>query len=385
MSGRWFPGEQEAGVGRVRTPSRRARVWLAWIATVVVVGGTAFVAGRWTFTPPPVAMAERPAAEYTVVEETVGESLDVTVQVTWRQQYSGVNPAAGTVTSVSAQGLAHVDEGDVLYSVNLRPVVAAQGPVPSFRDLARGSVGPDVTQLQEFLASGGYITSTPGGHFGSATVSAVKAWQRGMGVEPTGVVLAGDLLFVTELPAHVILDEALYPGAQVTPGQQLVSVVESEPTFAARINPEQIPRLPETGSDVSIAGPSSVWQANTGRLEIDESGAATLTLTPAEGDSICGNECETLDYSPQGLALSGQIVVTPETSGPTVPLSALGTAANGDVFVIDETGERAVVDVKVRDGSRAVVSGVDVGDVIRLFAVVDQGSSTEVDNGSGQS
>jgi hypothetical protein len=165
----------------------------------------------------------------------------------------------------------------------------------------------------------------------------------------------------------------------------VVSIVEPEPKFTARIASDQISQLPETGSDVVITGPSSVWHARTGSMQIDDSGASTLTFTSAEGGSICGDECDTLDYGAGPVALKARIVVTPEITGPAVPMSALGAAANGDVFVLDATGHRVVVDVMARNGSLAVVSGIGVGEVVRLFAMQDQGLSTENPSESGHS
>jgi peptidoglycan hydrolase-like protein with peptidoglycan-binding domain len=348
-------------------------VAVAWAVAVLALSGVAFLAGRWTFVPPPVEIVDRPQPTYTVVEATVGTAFDVTVQVTWREESVGTNAVDGTVTGIPTQGLSSVGVGDVLYSVDLRPVVVAPGAVPSFRDLGRGSTGPDVEQLQQFLVNRGYLTTTPDGKFGGATTVAVKAWQRAAGVEPTGVVVAGDLLFLDHLPALVVLDEALYLGAQLTSGQRVVTVIASEPTFTARVGLNQIPLLAGAAMDVSINGPNSVWQARSGAIEIGTD-TATLTLTPATGDSICGPDCGSLTYSPNGVSLVGRIITAPEVTGPAVPLSALGTSASGEVFVLDVNGTRRTVQVQARDGSRAVVSGLAVGDVIRLFAVVEEAS-----------
>ncbi|HEX4104196.1 MAG TPA: peptidoglycan-binding domain-containing protein [Candidatus Paceibacterota bacterium] len=54
-------------------------------------------------------------------------------------------------------------------------------------DLTIGSTGAEVTQLQQFLISGGYLTavSAPTGYFGTLTQAAVSAFQAANGITPT--------------------------------------------------------------------------------------------------------------------------------------------------------------------------------------------------------
>ena len=46
----------------------------------------------------------------------------------------------------------------------------------------------DVSALQDFLQSQGYLTSEPTGYFGSQTLKAVKDFQKDNGISPTGFV-----------------------------------------------------------------------------------------------------------------------------------------------------------------------------------------------------
>ncbi len=72
--------------------------------------------------------------------------------------------------------------GQVLYAVNLRPVVVAAGETPAFRSLGRGaSGGADVAQLQGLLAGLGFFDGDADGEFGWATESAVRDWQESLG------------------------------------------------------------------------------------------------------------------------------------------------------------------------------------------------------------
>jgi len=351
---------------------RRVRTVVTWVVAAVIVGLGGFVAGRWTFTPPPAATPESGAATLTVTNATVAERLDVTISVTWNENSSGVNPADGTVTTVPVRDQPLVHEGDVLYSVDLRPVVAATGTVPSFRGLAQGASGADVVQLQRFLARGGFYTGAEDGAFGHGTESAVKAWQRSLGVEPSGVVNAGDILFVNELPAEVVASDDLYVGARVVAGQRLLSVIDPEPVFTARLSADDVARVPSTSADVEIVGPSSIWPATTGTFHVDDDGTTSLELLPASGSTICADECGLLSPAGGPQVLTGSIVITPDVTGPAVPLSAIGTDASGRAFVVGPSGSRIPVTVLGSDGSRAVLSGIAEGDTIQLFATAQR-------------
>ena len=46
----------------------------------------------------------------------------------------------------------------------------------------------EVSDLQDFLQSRGYLNSEPTGYFGLATVAAVKQFQLGAGISPTGTI-----------------------------------------------------------------------------------------------------------------------------------------------------------------------------------------------------
>lgn len=110
---------------------------------------------------------------------------------------AGTNQAVGTVTSVTvAAGDEVTPPGQVLYAVNLRPVVVAAGATPSFRSMGRGVSGADVGQLQGLLTGIGVFDGDVDGVFGWATEQAVRDWQDALGIEDDGVVQAGDVVFV---------------------------------------------------------------------------------------------------------------------------------------------------------------------------------------------
>ena len=80
------------------------------------------------------------------------------------------------------------------------PVVALDGALPAWRSLSTSSVdGADVAQLETSLVALGYdpaLKVTVDNHFDSASRTMVKAWQKGLGVEQTGKVALGWVVFL---------------------------------------------------------------------------------------------------------------------------------------------------------------------------------------------
>lgn len=77
------------------------------------------------------------------------------------------------------------------FGIQIGQVEAAQC-VNLTRDLSQGmsdaSAGGQVTMLQNYLVSAGYLASTPNGYFGPATLAAVKRFQTVNGISALGTV-----------------------------------------------------------------------------------------------------------------------------------------------------------------------------------------------------
>jgi peptidoglycan hydrolase-like protein with peptidoglycan-binding domain len=103
--------------------------------------------------------------------------------------------AAGVVTWLPKTG-SIVRRGDVLYTVDARPAVLLRGELPAYRSFERGmSDGQDVLQLETGLAALGYFRGDIDRHFSPWTTAAVKAWQRALGIRPTGRLDRSAVLF----------------------------------------------------------------------------------------------------------------------------------------------------------------------------------------------
>lgn len=195
--------------------------------TLRVLVGALLVAGGVAVGWAAGVVAERPEdtdesavpALVEVVQGSVGSTINLNTVAEWFPTPSGHNRAAGTVTAVRIDEGQSVGVGDVLYDVDLRPVSVAQGTTPAFRDLAAGASGADVEQLERFLSTMGFLTIDPDSEFKSGTTTAVKAWQRSLGLPASGTVRTGDIYYLPVLPVRVSLDlEVVSPGQTLSGG-----------------------------------------------------------------------------------------------------------------------------------------------------------------------
>lgn len=124
----------------------------------------------------------------------------------------------GTLTWIADEG-AVLRRGDVLYEVDERPVVLMLGHVPAYRALSSSVEGRDVRQLQRNLLSlgfddGGDLEVT--GEYDADTAEAVRDWQQDLGMDRTGVVELGDVVFepgARRMGAHSVETGSVIGGA----------------------------------------------------------------------------------------------------------------------------------------------------------------------------
>ncbi|MGV9288169.1 peptidoglycan-binding protein [Streptomyces sp. NPDC003719] len=175
-----------------------------------------------------VAVARTTLTERTQVDGELGYGTELPLPV----------KADGTVTQLPQQG-ATVGRGEELLRVDDRPVVLLYGTLPMYRSLGqeepddrgagqddavgqdqdqggRGSGGEqptgeagsagvrpapremrgmDVMQFETNLAALGYTGFTVDETFTAGTADAVRRWQRSLGVEETGTVGVGDVIY----------------------------------------------------------------------------------------------------------------------------------------------------------------------------------------------
>ncbi|VXB68771.1 peptidoglycan-binding protein [Plantibacter sp. T3] len=129
---------------------------------------------------------------------TTGD-LAGTTQATGTLDYADqrtIGGGAGIVTAVPAPG-STVALGGTLYAVDNVPVTLLHGPLPAWRAFESGmGDGPDVQQLEQSLAALGYFDREPDGEFAASTARAIERWQKALGVEETGRLELGSIVFM---------------------------------------------------------------------------------------------------------------------------------------------------------------------------------------------
>lgn len=335
-------------------------------ASVVAAAVLGLWAGATVLAMPSDPVDDSSAPEvFSVRDGEVGRSVAVMATAEWSRDPLTPATVGGVVTSIHAVGSDRTDEGEVLFTVDLRPVVALQGTVPMFRDLGVGESGADVEQLQAGLGRLGYFDGTPDGTFGPSTHRAVRAWQRSIGVTDDGVVRSGDVVFVDIVPARIALSEGIGVGSHLSPGQQVLWRVAAEPSFRLVLPMDQ-GGLIEPGMAVEVVHGGGTWSAEV--AAVARGGDAREIegrLVGITGGSVCGEECA------GAVPLVGQsthrsvVVLTPPTSGAVVPMAAIVTTADGRAQVMRSTGEAAEVTIVELADGLAVVEGIEVG--ARIF------------------
>jgi hypothetical protein len=103
---------------------------------------------------------------------------------------------SGTVTALPRAGSV-IERGETLYRLDGDPIVLMYGSTPAYRALESGvSDGRDVRELEQNLVALGFDPGAVDDSFTSATAAAVSDWQESVGLERTGAVELGRVVFL---------------------------------------------------------------------------------------------------------------------------------------------------------------------------------------------
>lgn len=356
----------------LRPRSRWFRTWILVVAAVLCAGLGGWGAAQ-LLSPDPVSAEADDFTLVTVANGEVGQSLGLNATARWRSTQSGVNRASGIVTHVNHGPGDMAGQGAVLYRVNERPVVLAQGAVPAFRDLERGVDGEDVRQLQAMLLARGWLSATPDGDFGALTERAVVAWQKDLGLVGDGRVVLGDVMFVPdELPARLALDSSVvHRDAGLAGGEKVLTALPPEPAFTMTVTSMQAAMIPDD-TPVTVASPQgNTWQASVAGRAAQEGGdGVVLRLDGADGGAITGDQASEVPIEGETV-LAANVEVVPTVEGLVVPSAALKVRGDGSTAVIGEDGVAYPVDIVASASGQAVITGVGEGGRVRVPASSD--------------
>jgi hypothetical protein len=184
---------------------------------------------------------------------------------------TAVNRVAGTITSLPDSGQ-ELQRGNTLYSVDNKPTTLLYGALPAYRRLVNGSEGPDVLQLEQNLRAMGYTGFTVDDEYTAATATAVEQWQDDLGLDETGVVELGSVLFA---PGHVRVDSVqAQEGAPLGPNQNVLTYTGTKKAVTVQLDAAD-QRLAKPNATVDITLPDG--KTVPGRIE-----KVSTVIIPAE-------------------------------------------------------------------------------------------------------
>jgi hypothetical protein len=355
------PESPEPAAVSERRPTRRR--FLVAVAVVVVVVAAAVVAALRLRLVPRALDPFAKGSPGGVNDNLAGTSLqsvtrqDISSQTQaggtlgYAGDYAIVNQAEGVLTSLPQAGQV-VSQGQSLYQVDGASVVLLYGPTPSYRTLAAGAAasdvtGPDVRELNADLVALGYVSgsdlSPASNQFSSWTEYGVERLQAAIGVEQTGTLALGQVVFLPTAARITAVHGTL--GSQAPPGQALLTASSTTRQVTVNLDADEQSDL-AVGDQVGISLPNG--RSTPGRVSSIGSVAAAgsgggsptvpVLITPTD-PSATGS----LDQAPVNVTITEQTV----KDALVVPVAALLARTDGtyQVETVDGRGRHHLVPV----------------------------------------
>jgi peptidoglycan hydrolase-like protein with peptidoglycan-binding domain len=328
-------------------PGKRRRTGgrLAVGAAVLVIAGTAAAVLVPRLAPPGSGQDDHrggalPPATATVQRLTLVDRQAQSGQLGHGDSVALAPRLSGTVTAMPTVG-AVISRNQVLYRVDDGPVLLLYGGVPAYRELTVGTKGRDVRELEQNLWDVGYRGFTVDTTYAAATATAVRAWQKAVGLPRTGVVELGRVVFE---PGPVRVDgQQAVPGDPAQPGSTLFTY-----TGTARVVTVELPvgqdRLATIGAAVNVRLPNG--RTTPGRVT-----DVRTVVKPAEGNTPATTKVRVAvtvadEHAIAGLdqaAVTVDFTVDQRANVLTVPVAALLALAEGGYGVQVVEGGRTHV------------------------------------------
>jgi hypothetical protein len=317
--------------------------------------------------PPAVATAKVVRTDLSTTESE-GGTLGYT------GSHNVISQAHGTLTAIATEG-STVSRGQTLFEVDGSPVVLMYGSRPAWRTFSVGmSDGPDVKQLDENLIAMGYATTanlSPSDTYTSADQAAVKRWQKALGVDQTGTVQLGAVVF---LPGPIrIASNKVDVGGAVQPGAPVSTATDTTRSVDVALDTSK-QALVKVGEAVGVDLPNgnSVDGTISAIASVARAGqngsSSTIDVTVSLRDQ---SKLGSLDQAPVDIT-----IVTQSVKGVlAVPINALTVRAGGgyavDVIGAGGTRHRVAVTTGLFSSSMVEVSGdgLQEGDSVEVPSV----------------
>ncbi|MEU6752284.1 peptidoglycan-binding protein [Spirillospora sp. NPDC046719] len=268
------PGERAPEDDRRRARRRRPgrRAVLAAAAAVAVAGGAAAVAlntgggsgkDRATALPPNTTQVTRQTLKD---EQTEDGSLG------YGPTYTATSRLQGTLTKVPESGDV-IKRGQALYEVDGDPVVLMYGSKPAYRPLRIGTEGSDVERFEKNLKALGYDGFTVDKEYTADTADAVEKWQDDLGLDETGTVELGRVVFAPE-PVRIDSLQA-NAGDPTGPGRKVLTYTGTDKAVTVELDTTD-QRMARKGAAVEVTLPDDTTVSG----RIDE---VSTVIKPGDG------------------------------------------------------------------------------------------------------
>jgi peptidoglycan hydrolase-like protein with peptidoglycan-binding domain len=173
-----------------RRGRRIGRVVLVVAAVLATGAGVAAATGLWGGGQPTETGSDLPAATADVTRQTLVDKQTESGELGHGNPVEVTGKLPGTLTALPAVG-STVERGQAIYRVDDTPVVLLYGTLPAYRTLAPGTKGADVEQFENNLTTLGHTGFTVDTQYTEQTATAVKRWQKALGLPETGTVEQG--------------------------------------------------------------------------------------------------------------------------------------------------------------------------------------------------
>ncbi|BCB74658.1 peptidoglycan-binding protein [Phytohabitans flavus] len=304
-------------------------------AVAVVVLATLGYGGRDASSEAPLVQPPKTAP---VTRATLVDAVHLSGTVGYGNSEPFPGRLAGTLTQIAEPGDA-LDRGDVAYRVDDRPVVVLIGELPAYRPLAVATTGADVAQFEQNLRALGYEGFTVDEEYSEATAAAVKRWQADLGLDETGIVDLGRVVYV---PAPVrVAKREQRAGDQAAPGTPVLTVTGTTRTVAVRLDDKTaVPLKPGAKVQVRASGAKPV------------DGVVAGVRAAEEGEqpgkvAMVGIKDQRGFKAAEGEQVDVAVVRATRKDVLTVPIVALLAVADGYGVEVFGAGGRRVVPVTV--------------------------------------
>lgn len=275
---------------------------------------------------------------------------------------SDSNPTTPVITKLPVGVGDTVSAGAVVLELSGRPIIALAGAIPSYRDLAPGASGPDVTQLQQALLAQGLLAdSQVDGVYGSATSDAVSQLYSRLGytAQSTDDGSGEDAKALRDARAAVRQAQDAVTAAEQEDGDAAADSTSLTTARAALADARA--DLADVEARIGVVLPRS-------EVVFIPEGSATVLSVSGQVGQEAGQEVVSLgagDLVLRGKTTTGQAAGL--SVGATASVDALGDGASCSVTALDEVdAERTRVTVGCdTDLDPAALSGTVVARLTR--------------------